>query len=358
MSAGFRDIFQLVLRWWSKSARRIRTANTISMSVGSRDTSVTAPVTDSFFSPRFRSLRVSSIYNVDSRLTAGKSTAIFSTYDHATPAYVRNPACWAYGLDLTSISPWNAQGVSALAATLISPRHIVMCAHGPIVDDTAIRFVAADGTVVTRTVETVLEHPDYSPTPSHYPDIAIGVLDEDVPSTISYVKILPEDWRDYVTPYRVVNGAYEIWSAGGGEYSLWGIPCIFTDQEEKLLVADIRKLPIPPETAQAALSGTAPIESNRLLFNELIVAGDSGSPIFILVNGELVLLSVITTVGPVGTSIAYFKDDINTMMATLGGGYSLTEIDLSGFAEDGEATSPNNPVGGADDITATKKTRS
>jgi len=60
--------------------------------------------------------------------------------------------------------------------------------------------------------------------------------------------------------------------------------------------------------------------------------GDSGNPMFIIVNDQPVLLTVWTSGGPGrGTSVTAFKDDINGMMNDLGGGYQLEEIDLSGF---------------------------
>jgi len=273
-------------------------------------------------------LRVDAIYNVDSRLSALKDEEIYSTQDHGTPTYVRNTNCWAYGLDLTCISPWNSSGLYTKAGVMISPRHIACAGHLPIPDGSTIRFIEADGTVVTRTMDTMIIHPDYAP---YYPDIAIGVLDSDVPSSITFAKILPQDWRDYVIPYLASGSEYVPWAAGPAEYSLWGIPAVYIDQEEKILVSDAWKLYVPPESVNATLSCTTPLDADRALFYETIISGDSGNPIFIIINDELVLLSVITSAGPVGTNFSYFKDDINTMMTTLGGGYQLTEIDLSGF---------------------------
>ena len=253
---------------------------------------------------------------------------IYSTQDHSTPTYVRNVACWAYGLDLTCISPWNSQGVEVRAGTLISPRHVAFASHAKLNDGTTIRFIAADGTVVTRTMTTSLTHPDYSP---YYPDIAIGVLDSDVPDSITFAKILPANWRSFLAPYLQSGGGYVPWPAGPGEYSLWGIPVAFLDQEEKILVCDAKKMSVPPEETQSLLTCVDPIDATRLTFNEAAVVNDSGDPMFMVINDELVILSVITSLGPIGTNFSYFADDINTMMTSLGGGYQLTEVDLSGF---------------------------
>jgi hypothetical protein len=77
-----------------------------------------------------------------------------------------------------------------------------------------------------------------------------------------------------------------------------------------------------------------PTKPDRFAFYETIIDGDSGNPAFLIIDDELVIITVWTFAGAgAGTSIAYHKDAINTMMATLGGGYSLTEIDLSGFTD-------------------------
>ena len=54
--------------------------------------------------------------------------------------------------------------------------------------------------------------------------------------------------------------------------------------------------------------------------------------IILILDGEPVLLTVWTWGGiGSGTSITAFKQDINDMMNLLGGGYQLTEFDLSGY---------------------------
>jgi len=260
---------------------------------------------------------------------------IYSTQDHSTPTYVRNTACWAYGLDLTCISPWNSQYEEVRAGVLISPRHIAYSAHGAIANGTTFRFIAADGTVVTRTMLASANHPDYAPS---YPDIAIGVLDSDVPASITFAKILPSNWRDYLHPYRVVAGAHVLWLAGEGQYKINGIPIAYLDQEEKILVADGYIMTVPPtESSQAIVSAVEPIDATRASFYETIVGNDSNNPMFVIIDDELVLLSTVTSVGPLGSNYNYFKADINAMMTALDvavgdvTGYQLTEIDLSGF---------------------------
>ena len=252
---------------------------------------------------------VNSVDNRISGLNASTAKPIFSTQNHNTSTYVRNSGCWVNDLDLTPISPWNATGADTRAGTLISPRHIIFAAHYQINNGATIRFVDTNNNVVTRTMVNKLTHPNYSPL---YPDLAVGVLDSDVPpDTINFVKILPQNWNDYLPSLS----------------SLYRLPCLVLDKEEKALISELRSL-----STTARFS--APSNSTRLAFFENIVRGDSGNPAFLLIDDELVIITVWTYGGVGGgTSILFHKDAINTMMATLGGGYSLTEIDLSGFTD-------------------------
>jgi hypothetical protein len=171
-----------------------------------------------------------------------------------------------------------------------------------------MRFVKADGTVVSRTLTAKLTHPDYTP---HYPDIAVGVLDSDVDNDISFARILPQNWQDYLP---TING-----------YSDGKLPVIRLDWEEKALIADWSV-----QDTHTIL--TIPTDAQRLKMYEPAIGGDSGNPILTVINNTPVILAVLTSGGyGAGTSICYHKTAINTMMTTLGGGYQLTEIDLSGF---------------------------
>lgn len=249
---------------------------------------------------------------IDNRIagkTASIAKSVYTTQNHSTSTYVRNIGCWASDLDLTSISPWNSTENNTRAGTLISRRHILFAAHYQINNGATIRFVDNNNNVITRTMINKLTHPSYTP---YYPDITIGVLDSDVPNSISFAKILPTNWANYLpnlsVPYRV--------------------PALVLDQEEKALISELSIL------NTTAGFNSPDTNSARYAFFENLIGGDSGNPAFLIINGELVIITVWTygSAG-VGTSIIYHKDAINTMMASLspGLGYSLTEVSLSGF---------------------------
>jgi hypothetical protein len=147
-------------------------------------------------------------------------------------------------------------------------------------------------------------------------DLTVGVLDFDVPTNlVSYAKVLPDNYSDYIRDGR-------------------GLPCIMLNQNKEALVGDVSSIVSTNFYKQLEASALISKEPNRLLFGKFLQKGDSGNPMFIMINGQPVLMTVWTsTLGPLafGASVTVFKKDINTLMTLLGGGYQLEEIDLSGF---------------------------
>lgn len=243
--------------------------------------------------------------NIDNRISgvteANASTykPIYSTQNHTAGVYVRNTNCWAYDLDLTAISPWNSYSANLRAGTLISPRHIVFAAHYPIPNGSTIRFVKQDNTVVERTLS--------NQTQVGSTDIKIGVLDSDVPAGISFAKVLPSGHASYMPGISKKK-----------------IPVLGLDQEEKALVFEIDSL------SSALISYYGSNDEHRLALRESLIGGDSGNPAFLVINDELVIISTWYSIfwSP---NIASYKTEINAIMTSLGGGYQLTEADLSGF---------------------------
>jgi hypothetical protein len=248
---------------------------------------------------------------VDSRIaTAHDPTTnlrIFTTQNHTSQIYTRNPNVWCADLDLTCISPWNSSGGAQRAVTLISPRHVIMAAHYEAAVGATVRFVTMDGTVVNRTMTARMRHPDYVP---HYPDLTIGLLDSDVPAGITFAKILPDDWANYLP--SLASGAARI-------------PTIGLDQEEKATVQDTSVMGNGAGFRQ-------PLEIPRMALYESKITGDSGNPAFMVIDGQLVLLTVWTYGGAGGgTGVTAHRTALDSVMSSLGGGYNLTPINLETF---------------------------
>lgn len=262
---------------------------------------------------------------IDSRLLRTQSSGtevseaikIFSKQDHTHGIYIRNPNCWAHDLDLTCISPWNSKGHTRRAGTLISPRNAVWARHYNIPVNTTLRFVDMNNKVVERRIiqSIALPVPAHANYMSGY-DMVIGLLDHDVPSSVTFAKVLP---RNFTKIY--------------GNHLHHALPVLSTDYSEKALVDDLNAM------NNKIVSLSVPILSYRHAYYESKIVGDSGNPSFFVIDNQLVLLFVFTYGGAgSGTSVQYHYDDINDAMHSLGSRYSLTEIDLSQYATESQIT--------------------
>jgi hypothetical protein len=229
---------------------------------------------------------------------------MYSSRNDTAGTYTRNASCWASTIDLTPISVWNSTGANTRAGVLVSPRHIICAEHFPPADGATIRFIKADNTVITKTISS---HLTIAGT-----DIRVCYLDSDVGAGIAYAKVLPSTWATTYLP-------------GVAHRS---VPILATDQEKNALVVDTYN----NFSATAGVGFVVPSDSHRLALNESIITGDSGSPVFMVVSGGLVLLTTWHYGGAgSGPNIQYYISDIDTAMSTLGGGYSLTQVTLTGF---------------------------
>ena len=253
---------------------------------------------------------------LDDRLAASAlpstSLAIYSTQNHAAGTYTRNSSCWATGVDLTPVSPWNSEAGPYKAGTLISPRHVLFATHYHPEAGITIRFVKMDNTVVTRTVTAIQI---LSQSGTNYPDFTVGKLDSDVPAGIAFCRVLPDTWAAKLPTLAQLT-----------------VPAVCTDQEEKLLVRDLQSITSAGTVNGSMVGMRVPADVTRRSWYEDVVGGDSGNPVCLVIGNKLVLLSVLTYGGGgSGTSLVSFRTALNSAMTTLGGGYTLTDVDLSSY---------------------------
>lgn len=218
-------------------------------------------------------------------LTANSTTKnVYSTQNHATPSYVRSTTCWGADLDLTCASPWNSNNAGLWAGTAITPRHIVMAFHACVAATSTIRFITADNTIVTRTLSATQRVGST--------DICIGLLDSDLPATITPAKLLPDDWSRWMS----VNGT----------------ACFFLSQTEELRVADISLI------NNTNVNIAAPSDAQRLTFYTVPDANDSGNPVMTSIGGDTVLLFCFEGNDNGPTLIANNRAGVLSAISTLG----------------------------------------
>jgi hypothetical protein len=247
-----------------------------------------------------------------------------------TKNFVRNPNCWAYDIDLTCCSPWNMHPTLRLpggyltttsnhtAGTLISPRHVIFCKHAdfypPIGSD--IRFITKDNQTITRNITNIIKVQPISGNGAT--DYAIGLLDSDVPDSISFAKVLPDNafermQLEWLTPGLPVGNIIN------------KIHIIQLNQDKSVRINGLGLW----FNVWFYLTNSGGIDNSLQEFIFNIRLYDSGSPNFLVINNEPILIGL--DLGP--NRIHQHRLDINTVMNQLGGGYELTSYNLDNFAE-------------------------
>lgn len=245
-------------------------------------------------------------------------------YYNGLGQFTRNTNCWINGVDnISCFSPAQMSGATwyQRSGTLLTKKHMLFAKHlYPAIlpgSGTPIIFVDVNNNVIRRNLIS------YG---FAYTDVAIGLLDNDVPDNIKIAKVLPKNYIDY---FDTISST-----------PLTGVLCVSLDQEEKAILNILNGLSssITQIDGQNVLLQTVnvnnilsdhPIYGSYSSFSESVATFDSGNPTFIIMNDELVLLTAWWTTGG-GPFVTNQYDKINQVIESLspGQGYSLTSINI------------------------------
>lgn len=221
---------------------------------------------------------------------------LFAVMNHSHSIYERNPACWAWDIDLSGVSVWNNLRFQRKAGTLITRKHVIHAQHFGLHPGYVLRFVTPENELIEREVVAAAQLGGT--------DIRIATLDSDLPPSIASYAIMPADWADYLPSLDR------------------GIPVLTTDQEKKAWVLELRTIAGDSPSAFCI----APTSEPRSAFTEAFVNGDSGNPAFLIVNGLAVLVTCWTSPGA-GPAYCGYIDEITAMVAP----YQVEVADFSAF---------------------------
>jgi hypothetical protein len=237
--------------------------------------------------------------------------------------WVRNPNCWINGVsNISCFSPAQRSGANwwQRGGTLITRKHVLFAKHFTTSvlpnGGTPLIFVDENNNAIRRNIISYA---------FGYSDVAIALLDQEVPSNIDIAKVLPINYNNYLNINSLLS--------------------IGLDQEEKAILVKMTGFQnyIVNDYSTNG-TGQAVATQNVLLytimandqdfgsysdFSESIIVGDSGNPVFLIIDNELVVLTTwwFPTGGPF---ITQQYDKVNQVIEYLspGEGYSLTPINL------------------------------
>lgn len=238
-------------------------------------------------------------------------------YFNGLGKFIRNPNCWLNGVsNISCFSPAQMSGAAwnQRAGTLITKKHIALGKHfvfAILEGGTPIIFVDENNNVVRR---NLIQYAYDSLT-----DIAIGLLDSEVPSNIKIAKVLPKNYQTYMG-YPKDMLAVSIDQQEKAIVKTWTGLLSYTTSGGSYKYVNVVSPSVNYAKAEFA---------QYLPFHEDTVTGDSGNPIFIIMDNELVLIGTWHTPWS-GPFITDRYDIVNGLIESLSPGenYSLTPVNL------------------------------
>lgn len=256
------------------------------------------------------------------------------------PPYARSATFFGAGVDLTAISPYNSRGYWLMGGVLVSPRHALFDAHWPVSVGDVVTFIDADDNARTGTVAAVMNHPLYVPF-AHGVDIQIVVFEADVDASITPMKTLPSNWREWMPALPGIPA--EAYFDVAERYRFYDVPVLHTTKAEKVAVTDgVGAGTDNMGNVHRMITHVPDLGTTRYSFYVAALPGDCGNPIFGLVSGEAVLLAMLNGGVANGSFVPDLIDSINQCMSDLSDSiagvygndeYQLTTVDLSGFTQ-------------------------
>lgn len=236
--------------------------------------------------------------SLDTLIASGQDQEVFASG-------VRNTGVWTQA-DMSSHQVWNShtggpQGVA------ISPLHTISPNHYTAPVGATVRFIGNDNSVNDRTISSQMQIGST--------DLRLNRLSSALPASVVPAKTLPSGYIDYLPSIDVIEN-YR---------SAYTVPGFYINKLSEAYVIECG-------IANNSIYIYQSLDSfpDRHDMYTVPVGGDSGSPVYLIVNDELVVLTTLHTPGS-GPAIVNNYAAINAGMTTLGGGYQLTDISVSGF---------------------------
>lgn len=240
------------------------------------------------------------------RGTSNLNPRIFSSFSHAQTSYVWSTTGLLQRINITAFPVWwSRYGDKRMGGALITPLHVLTTEHyQPIIGD-RVRFVTTNNIVVERTV--VAQSP--VSISNGWSDAVVNQLDAPV-TNIAPIK----------TPSRIIT--YYLTSIEKYPYASWGIniPVVTIQQYSVARIAEMRSW------------GRGYRRANEPWWNDkyqLLIVGDSGSPVFCLIDDEPLFIGLVTVNTWDSASVsfpnAFAETAVNAAIRRLGSNYAIEQ---------------------------------
>ena len=243
---------------------------------------------------------------------------IWSSRDDVNMLYTYNTGCWLYGVTgLSAFSPWHqtfgTEYSQQAGPTLITRRHAITINHMAFPANTPVRFVGTDNVAHQVTCLYGQSLPDV--------DCWVMVFDQDLPTNVGYVRVLPSNVLHKLTPtmqqwqgpcYYSANiplATFNAWKDG------YVNDCyhFFTSSGVGPYAATQVSQWCPTYGSYCYRAGN----SCSCQYADLDVnGGDSGSPSFLVINGELALIGPQYGCGVIPWP-GYYMNELNATITSL-----------------------------------------
>jgi hypothetical protein len=241
--------------------------------------------------------------------------------------WIRNPDSWTQKgvpLDFTGVAGWNDDVADRIpnqnhvhwspytgGATLITPRHFVTANHFLLYPGTTVVFFDKEGKPVKRKVVD-----NYMAGGFWFQDITIGLLDSDVPNSITNYEIIEANELS-----RLLQGTVA---------RAFQIPITVFNQNAQAFVRKTEDVGVGVSTA---------IDKKKIGYSGNMAYGDSGQPVFLIINNKPVLLSTNLFLDGSFANFGNYINDINIAISKLNqrngvtGNYSVKKYDSTCFTK-------------------------
>jgi hypothetical protein len=233
---------------------------------------------------------------------------IYSSTNDITFTYVRNTSSWFGGINQTCVPVYSNTSGQINNGMLVTPDILICANHAPHNTGDILYFLDNNNTTISK---SIVGTSNITGT-----DVLVARFSSSLSSSIKPARILPS------ASYQghLVNLSTQA-------QLITQVPCVWFDQYRKVRIACINTMQFPTSFIYfSPPSGSSPFYP----WYVTPIGGDSGAPLFFIINNELIAIGTLFTPANL-PGISSFTSKINSTIIALGSTSSLVTMSLAAF---------------------------